>query len=157
MVSLAKQVKFSIIIPNYNKEEYVADTLNSIFNQTYKNFEVIVVDDASSDNSLEIIKNYDVKLLSTNRARAGGARNKGLDNATGDYIIFLDSDDYFTDNSVLERLNNLINDEDIIFLNYTRDKYGEIITVKEYNSLDIRKLAQSPRWDYRNVPRRLLA
>ena len=56
-----------------------------------------------------------------------------LDSATGDYIIFLDSDDYFTDNTVLERLNNLITDEDIIFLNYTRDKYGEIITVKEEN------------------------
>ena len=131
MKSLANNVKFSIIIPNYNKEEYVADTLDSIFNQTYKNFEVIVIDDASSDNSLEIIKKYDCTILHTNRLRAGGARNKGLDHATGDYIIFLDSDDYFTDNTVLERLNNLITDEDIIFLNYTRDKYGEIITVKE--------------------------
>ena len=128
---MAKEVKFSIIIPNYNKEEYVEETLNSIFNQTYKTFEVIVIDDASSDNSLEIIKKFDCIILNTNRARAGGARNKGLDHATGDYIIFLDSDDYFTDNTVLERLNNLINGEDIIFLNYTRDKYGEIITVKE--------------------------
>ena len=50
--------KFSIIIPNYNKEEYIEETLNSIFNQTYKNFEVIVIDDASSDNSIEKIKEY---------------------------------------------------------------------------------------------------
>ena len=57
MIFLTKKIKFSIIIPNYNKEEYVADTLDSIFNQTYKNIEVIVIDDASSDNSLEIIKN----------------------------------------------------------------------------------------------------
>ena len=98
---MKNNIKFSIIIPNYNKEEYVSDTLNSIFNQTYKNFEIIVIDDGSTDKSLEIIKNYDIKLFTTNRKRAGGARNKGLDNATGDYIIFLYSYDYFTDNTVL--------------------------------------------------------
>lgn len=123
--------RFSIIIPNYNKEEYVRETLESIFNQTYKNFEVIVVDDGSTDKSIEIIKEFDIKLFHTNRKRAGGARNVGIDNATGDYIIFLDSDDYFTDNTVLERLNNLINGEDMIFLNYTKDKFGEVMIIKE--------------------------
>lgn len=123
--------KFSIIIPNYNKEEYVRETLESIFNQTYKNIEVIVVDDGSTDKSIEIINEFDVKLFHTNRKRAGGARNVGIDNATGDYIIFLDSDDYFTDNTVLERLNNLINGEDMIFLNYTKDKFGEVMIIKE--------------------------
>ena len=123
--------KFSIIIPNYNKEEYVRETLESIFNQTYKNFEVIVVDDGSTDKSIEIINEFDIKLFHTNRKRAGGARNVGIDNAIGDYIIFLDSDDYFTNNTVLERLNNLIKDEDIIFLNYTKDKFGEITIIKE--------------------------
>lgn len=124
-------IKFSIIIPNYNKEEYIKDSLDSIFNQTYKNIEVIVIDDGSTDKSIDIIKNYNVKLLHTNRKRAGGARNIGLDNATGDYILFLDSDDYFTSNDVLEKLYNLINGEDIIFLNYTRDKYGKVFVVKE--------------------------
>ena len=123
--------RFSIIIPNYNKEEYVRETLESIFNQTYKNFEVIVVDDGSTDKSIEIIKEFDIKLFHTNRKRAGGARNVGIDNATSDYIIFLDSDDYFTDNTVLERLNNLINGEDMIFLNYTKDKFGEVMIIKE--------------------------
>ena len=94
--------KFSIIIPNYNKEDYVEETLNSIFNQTYKNYEVIVIDDASSDNSIEKIKKFDFRLFQTNRKMAGGARNVGLDNATGDYILFLDSDDYFTTPTVLE-------------------------------------------------------
>lgn len=123
--------RFSIIIPNYNKEEYVRETLESIFNQTYKNFEVIVVDDGSTDKSIEIIKEFDIKLFHTNRKRAGGARNVGIDNATSDYIIFLDSDDYFTNNTVLERLNNLINGEDMIFLNYTKDKFGEVMIIKE--------------------------
>ena len=63
--------RFSIIIPNYNKEEYVRETLESIFNQTYKNFEVIVVDDGSTDKSIEIIKEFDIKLFHTNRKRAG--------------------------------------------------------------------------------------
>ena len=123
--------KFSIIIPNYNKEEYIEETLNSIFNQTYKNFEVIVIDDASSDNSIEKINKFDVKLFHTKRKMAGGARNVGLDNATGDYILFLDSDDYFSSPTVLEELNNLITNEDIIFLNYTKDKFGEVTLVKE--------------------------
>lgn len=125
------QIKFSIIIPNYNKEEYVEETLNSVFNQTYKNFEVIIIDDGSTDKSLEKISKFNVRLFHTNRKRAGGARNKGIDNATGDYLIFLDSDDYFTDNTVLERLANQITNEDIIFLNYTKDKYGEICIIKE--------------------------
>lgn len=129
--------KFSIIIPNYNKEEYVEETLNSIFNQTYKNYEVIVIDDASSDNSIEKIKKFDVRLFHTNRKMAGGARNVGLDNATGDYILFLDSDDYFTTPTVLEELNNLIKDEDIIFLNYTRDDFGQVKLIEEpKNSLE---------------------
>ena len=129
---MKNNIKFSIIIPNYNKEEYVSDTLNSIINQTYKNFEIIIIDDGSTDNSLEIIKKFDnIKLFTTNRRRAGGARNKGLDNATGDYIIFLDSDDFFTNNTVLEKLANLINNEDIIFLNYTRDKFGDVFLIEE--------------------------
>ncbi len=128
---MMKNYKFSIIIPNYNKEEYIKECLDSIFNQTYKNVEVIVIDDASTDNSLSVIKGYNITLLHTNHTRAGGARNKGINAATGDYLIFLDSDDYFTSLNVLEKLNNIINNEDIIFLNYTRDKFGEIITVKE--------------------------
>ena len=125
--------KFSIIIPNYNKEQYIEETLNSIFNQTYKNYEVIVIDDASTDNSLEIINKYDVKLFHTTRKMAGGARNVGLDHATGDYILFLDSDDYFTSLTVLEKLAQQITDEDLIFLNYHKDKFGEVVLMEEKN------------------------
>lgn len=128
---MEKKNKFSIIIPNYNKEEYIEETLNSIFNQTYQDFEVLVIDDGSTDKSIEIINKFPVKLYHTTRKRAGGARNVGIDNATGEYIIFLDSDDYFTNNKVLEQLANLINNEDIIFLNYTKDKFGEVILIEE--------------------------
>ena len=124
-------MKFSIIIPNYNKEKYIKECLDSIFNQTYKNYEVILIDDNSSDNSLEMIKDYDVKLFHTDRLNAGGARNVGLKNATGDYVIFLDSDDYLTNNNVIEKLNNIINEEDIIFLSYTEYKNDQYIEMKE--------------------------
>ena len=97
--------KYSVIIPNYNKEKYVKECLDSIFNQTLSKdmYEVIVIDDGSTDNSLDIIKNYDVKLLRTNRKRAGGARNVGIDAAQGEYIIFVDSDDYLYSNEVFEK------------------------------------------------------
>lgn len=123
------KIRFSIIVPNYNKGKYINECLNSIINQTFKNYEIIVVDDGSSDNSLEEIKKYDVSLYHTNRLQAGGARNIGMKKAKGEYIVFLDSDDYLNNERVLEKLNNLIEDEDLIFFNYVMDKYGDISIV----------------------------
>ena len=116
-----ENIKFSIIIPAYNCENYISKCLESIFNQTYKNVEVIVVDDCSTDNTFEILKNYEnIKLLSTTiNSRQGAARNKGLDSCTGDYILFIDSDDSLYDNNVLNKLANLINTQnlpDIVYL-----------------------------------------
>ena len=119
-------VRFSIIIPNFNEGKYIRECLESVFNQTYKNYEVIVIDDGSTDNSLDIIKDFDVKLYHSNGLHAGGARNLGLDNTSGEYVVFLDSDDYLAGNDVLDKLDNLINDEDIIFLNYTMSINGEM-------------------------------
>lgn len=118
---MKKNIKFSFIVPNYNKGCYIKECLNSIFHQTYKNFEVIVVDDGSTDNSVEEIKKFsDVLFFSTNRLQAGGARNVGLKKASGEYIIFLDSDDYLSNDYVLEGLSDIVNKEDIIFLNFTK-------------------------------------
>lgn len=112
--------RFSIIIPNYNEEKYISRCLESIFNQTInkKKYEVIVIDDGSTDNSTEIIKKYNVKLLYSNRLGTGGARNKGLEIAKGEYIILLDGDDYLYKNDVLERLDKELNNEDIVFVKY---------------------------------------
>lgn len=132
--------KFSIVIPNYNKGTLIKNCLDSIFNQTInkKEYEVIVVDDGSTDNSLEYINEYDVILLKSNRLGAGGARNKGLDIARGEYIILLDSDDFFADNNVLTKLNANLNGEDIVFVRYIEDKLGEkrIIQEDENSTLD---------------------
>lgn len=116
-------MRFSIIIPNYNKEDYLRDCLDSIFNQTIdkSKYEVLFIDDGSTDNSIEIAKGYDVKLLKTDRKMAGGARNKGIENATGEYILFLDSDDYFYSNDVLEKLDRHITDEDSINLPFVKE------------------------------------
>ena len=112
--------KFSIIIPNYNEERYIKRCLESIFNQTIDklNYEVIVIDDGSNDNSVAIIKQYNVKLLNSNRLGAGGARNKGMDIASGKYIILLDGDDYLYKNDVLEKLDKKLNNQDIVFVKY---------------------------------------
>ena len=133
---MKNDIRFSIIIPNYNKGKYIEECLNSVVNQTLKNIEIIFIDDGSTDNSLEIIKKYNnVKLLQTNRLQAGGARNLGIKHAIGEYIIFLDSDDYLTSNIVLEKLSNFIKNEDIIFLNYTKNKFGTISEVIEEKTI----------------------
>lgn len=89
----------SIIIPIFNCEDYLADTIDSVISQTYKSWELILIDDCSTDNSYEIARNYAdvdsrIKLLQ-NKFNLGQSysRNKGLDNCQGDYIAFLDSDD----------------------------------------------------------------
>lgn len=91
--------KISIIVPIYNVEEYLSTCINSILNQTFKDFELILVNDGSTDNSLEICKYYkdiDDRICIIDKKNGGlsSARNAGLDIAKGEYIGFVDSDDY---------------------------------------------------------------
>lgn len=92
----------SIIIPNYNGAEYLTDALNSVVAQTLKNWECIVIDDGSTDDSIKIINKFvksdkRFKLIKLNHGGVSVARNTGLDAARGRYIAFLDSDDCYTD------------------------------------------------------------
>lgn len=79
-----ENLKFSIIIPVYNCEDLISKCLDSILNQTYKNIEILVIDDCSTDNTPEVLKKYNgIKVLSTpTNSRQGAARNIGLDNCT---------------------------------------------------------------------------
>ena len=89
-------IKFSIIIPTYNRGHIISETIRSALNQNYTNFEVIVVDDGSKDQTEQVVKSFDdSKLLyyKKKNAERGAARNFGISKATGDYISFLDSDD----------------------------------------------------------------
>ena len=99
--------KFSIIIPAYNVEEYITDCLNSISNQTYTDFEVICVDDCSTDNTYNKINDFVQKdsrfkliKLKKNSKSASRPRNTALDAATGYYIVFIDPDDYIVPNAL---------------------------------------------------------
>lgn len=91
-------ISFSIIIPVYNAEKYIENTLRSVINQNEDNFEIVVIDDGSTDNSLNIIKRIAksdkrIKVFSQKNQGVSCARNLGLDKTNGKYILFLDSDD----------------------------------------------------------------
>ena len=96
--------RFSIIIPVYNVEKYILKCLDSVMNQTFKDYEVIVVNDGTQDKSMELIENYNVIKINQENKGLSEARNAGVKKAKGDYIIFLDSDD-FIDKDLLKKIN----------------------------------------------------
>ena len=106
----------SIIIPVYNVEKYLRECIDSLLNQTYQDFELICVDDGSTDESYKILEEYKNKderfiLIKQDNKGAGAARNRGLEVVKGDYIQFLDSDDYFEPN-MLEKLYSTAKEND---------------------------------------------
>ena len=93
----------SIIIPVYNSEKYLAETITSAISQTWNNKEIIIIDDGSTDNSLTIAESFaneHIKIFSQPNKGASAARNKGLHEAKGDYIQFLDGDDLLMPNKI---------------------------------------------------------
>ena len=134
-------VKFSIVIPNYNSAKWIKRCLDSILEQTYKDYEIIIVDDMSEDESIGIISSYKcqyedkIKFIKLKEKKYnGGSRNIGVKNATGDYILFLDCDDYIYSKRTLQDLASFIslNPKDLIRLNYAvRKNKVVIIRVKE--------------------------
>ena len=101
-------MKFSVIIPVYNKSESIGEALDSILNQTFKDFEIIVVNDGSTDDFDSAISNYQtVKVINQQNGGVSVARNTGINQATGDYVCFLDADDLWLPNH-LQTLNQLI-------------------------------------------------
>lgn len=120
--------KFSIIIPNYNNSKWLDKCLNSILNQTYKNYEIIFIDDMSTDNSLEIANSLlkDHKIIINKQKRLnGGTRNVGILEATGDYILCIDSDDWLKSNETLQEINDNLDEQDVMFLGFELGKDGK--------------------------------
>lgn len=119
------QVKFSVIIPVYNCSKTIIRALESITNQNYDDYEVILINDCSSDNSLSIIHSFcdthsRVRIYSnTENCGPAESRNRGIAAATGQYICFLDSDDFFS-NSYFQTLDHIVESEDpdIIYIGY---------------------------------------
>lgn len=119
--------KVSIIVPVYNAEKYLEKCLESLLNQTYKNIEIICVNDGSIDKSLELLNLYNkndnrIVIYTQNNQGQSVARNMGLEKATGDYIMFVDSDDW-VDRTIVEIMleEALKNNADIVMCAYIRE------------------------------------
>ncbi len=121
--------KISIITITLNAERYIEQTITSVVNQTYSNREYIIVDGGSTDGTLGIIKKYESEIdnwISEPDNGIADAMNKGIDLATGDYILFLHSDDYLVNSSVLERASEYLGDRfDIFFFQVLHDINGQ--------------------------------
>lgn len=134
-------MKVSVIMPAYNAEEYIRKSLDSVVNQVYKNLEIILVDDASTDSTKKIIKEYaekDDRIIpfyqSTNKG-VSAARNMGLKAATGEYIVFIDSDDEFTPDAI-RRMVDMADKYDSDFIDsyhllYYKKKNGKYVSFTE--------------------------
>lgn len=129
-------IKYSFIVPVYNTEKYLKKCLDSLVNQTYKDFEIIVVNDGSTDKSSNIISKYQKKykniiVIDKENEGLSMARNRGVQKSSGKYIIFVDSDDYVS-NKLLEEVDKKIDDNDILrFQIATEDE--EYTKINEYH------------------------
>src|ERR1700722_11046952 len=111
-------MKVSVVIPNYNRETLIGETISNLLAQTLPPYEIVVVDDGSTDKSVEVIRSFGskVKLIQQPNSGPGAARNAGLQMATGDFIQFQDSDDLFSLNKLEAQAKVLDRtDADIVF------------------------------------------
>lgn len=130
----------SVIMPVYNVAKYLEKSINSILEQTYQNFELILIDDGSTDSSGNICDKYaqqksNIKVIHQINQGQSVARNKGIDVATGNYICFLDSDDWYSSNaleSLVETISN--NDTDISLINIIETE-NENVEYKDKNEI----------------------
>lgn len=103
---------FSVIIPLYNKESQIKKTLESVLNQTFKDFEIVIVNDGSIDKSIEVVESFDdnrIRIINQNNSGVSQARNRGIIEANRKWIAFLDADDLWKPNK-LEKYSKIIND-----------------------------------------------
>ena len=135
-------VKISVIVPVYNCEDYIEESIGSVLNQTFKDIEIVCIDDGSSDNSLNILEKLKctdsrLKVFSQENQGSSVARNNALEKVTGDYVYFFDADDYIVEDC-LERIydNAIANDSDIAIFNF--DIYEEDVYIK-HSKIDIGK------------------
>ena len=148
-------MKFSIIVPVFNGEKYIKKCILGLCKQIYSNFEIIIIDDNSSDNTINVVKeviatkkNINITLISLDKNNgAYNARRTGIKKAAGDYIVFVDSDDYIEDDT-LSRVHDYLKEDDIDIIKFRYETYPEKIispiifekeTVIDNNNLDDKK------------------
>ena len=127
----------SVVIPNYNNSDFLASCLESALGQSYKNIEVIVVDDGSTDCSMEILLNYQerIQLISTSNQGASSARNIGISRAKGEFIALLDSDDTWELDKIMLQMDKMLREGcDLVYCSgdtiYPNNDTGPKITAK---------------------------
>lgn len=147
--------RFSIIIPVYNAEDSIVVCLNKIAKQTFSDFELVIVNDGSKDNSLKAINDFAVQhsaisinIINQNNAGAGAARNTGISKARGEYIVYIDSDDY-VDDDFLEQTDKIINlsKAEVVFIDIVReDEKGNIIRYERMSDYKYLAKERMIRW-----------
>lgn len=125
--------KVSIIIPTYNCEEFIAEAIDSVLEQTYMNKEIIVIDDGSSDNTKEVLKKYEGQIIYLYQSNHGVAvaRNKGITQSSGKYISFLDSDNKWMPNLLADSIRLLEEDTYIGLVHSGKIRISEDGTIIE--------------------------
>lgn len=136
----------SIIIPCYNAEKYIAETIQSVMNQTYTNWEMIIINDGSTDNSVTILNQFlkednRIQLINKSNSGVSDTRNKGLEIAQGDFVTFLDADDVWYITNLEKKVNFLVSIGYDVVYSYCQliDEYAEPIDsiLKGENNLKI--------------------
>lgn len=137
-------VEVSIIVPVYNVERYLAMCLDSLINQTFKDIEILCVNDGSTDNSLSILMHYSrldsrIKIINKENGGLSSARNTGMRVACGKYIMFVDSDDWISSVAVENLYNNAVkNDSDLVVFDFVCDDFKNsrklIMTIENYGN-----------------------
>lgn len=134
----------SILIPIYNSEKYIVETLESCIRQTYKRIEVIVVDDGSKDNSLKVATDYalthpQVKIIAQQNGGGCKARNTAFANSTGDYIVYLDADDIISDDKIESQVNLLMGESDTTVATCKWDRFYEELSDAKFPHRNVYK------------------
>lgn len=141
-------MKISIIVPIYNVESYLKRCLDSLINQTYSNIEIILINDGSTDLSGDISSKYAkidkrIKLINSSNKGVSCARNKGLELASGDYIMFVDPDDYIELNTCEMLIKNIGNNDILIFNFYSNLKKNNDYNFEIKTKYDVYELQAS--------------
>ena len=158
--------KISIIIPTYNYAQYICEAIESVLNQTYKDFEIIVVDDGSTDNTKEVIKPYlnKIKYIYQQNSGPSAARNRGIKEAKGEYIAFLDADDIWLAQKLELQIKFMEKEKEVGLIFSDMILFNEKGIIKNsflkeklfFNKLSIKPLSSTEKVIYDNVFNALL-
>jgi len=139
--------KVSVIVPCYNSEEYLDIAIKSLVKQTYRNIEIILLNDGSTDKTLDIMKSYDderIVIIDKKNTGIGDTRNTGIRKSSGDYIMFLDSDDYYEEDTIENMVKVLEeNDADMVVSNYYLNTQSKQLEIK-FNDFGVATLKEKP-------------